>query len=93
MNSYKNWALWGLAVIVSSHSSGLWAQPSLPSQDLKWMVVAPGKEQKVLKVPTLLHPWNNILINFYEPEQKNHFPIRPVKPRTGEEKVFEVFHT
>lgn len=57
------------------------------------MVVAPGKEQKVLKVPTLLHPWNNVLINFYEPEQKIHFPIRPVKPRTGEEKVFEVFHT
>lgn len=92
INSYK-WSTLSVAMTASSHSPRLRAQPCLPSQTLKWMVVPPEKEQRVLKVPTLLHSWNNVLINFHDPEHKMHFSIRPVKPRTSEEKVFEVFHT
>lgn len=90
--SYKqiqNGALWAWLWLWAPTAQD--CEPSLPSlsQVLKWMVAPPGKEQKVLEGATLLHPWINVLINFHKPEHKMHFLIRPVKPRTSEEKCLK----
>lgn len=80
--SLPNQALWCLPVIVKHWTScSQWSLSILGSKKQAGCV---RKGIEGARSGYHAPPWNTVLINFHEPENKTHFPIRPVKLSNGE---------